>query len=81
MVVVERQINIRQGLRFHALAGVHQQDRAFARRQRPTDFIGEVDMARCVNQIQNICLTISGGVFQTHRLRLDRNAAFPFNIH
>ncbi len=38
-VVVDRQVGVGQRLRLHALRGVHEQQRALARRQRPRDLV------------------------------------------
>ena len=51
MVNINRLIDIRQGLRFHALAGINDQQRAFAGRQRTVHLIGKIDMARRVDEV------------------------------
>ena len=45
-VVLDRQIGVGQRLRLDALRRVDQQQRAFARGQRPRDLVGKVDVAR-----------------------------------
>ena len=45
-VVLEREVEVREGLRLDALRGVDEQDRAFARRERAGDLVAEVDVAR-----------------------------------
>ena len=49
VLVVERLINIRQGLRLDTLRRVDHQQRTLASRQRAGDFVGEVDVARRVH--------------------------------
>ena len=51
---VERVIDVGERLRLDALAGVDHQQRAFAGRQRARDFVGEVDMAGRVDQIEDV---------------------------
>ncbi len=53
-ILLEREIDVCQRLRFDALAGVDHQERTFACRQRSTDLIGEVDMAGGIDQIELI---------------------------
>jgi hypothetical protein len=54
----ERQVQVRQGLGFHALGGIHHQQRAFAGCQRPADLIVKVDMPGGIDQVQLIGLAI-----------------------
>ena len=52
--VIQRHINVGQGLRFHALAGINHQQRALAGGQAARDFVGEIDVAGRVDQIQDV---------------------------
>ncbi len=81
MVVFDGQIDIRQSLRLDALTGVDDQQRAFTGRQAARHFIGKVDMAGRVDQVQGIGLAVIGLVQQANGLRLDGDAAFAFQIH
>ena len=54
VIVVERLVDVGERLRFHALAGVHHQQRTLARGQAARDFVGEVHMAGRVDQIELI---------------------------
>ncbi|CAI8442218.1 MAG: Uncharacterised protein [Cyanobium sp. ARS6] len=38
-------------------------------------------MAWCIDQVEGVALSISGGVLHPRRLELDRDAAFPLQIH
>ena len=38
-------------------------------------------MAWCVDQIEGVVLTVSGGVIHPRRLQLDRDAALTLQIH
>ena len=80
-IVLKRQVEIGQGLRLHALAGVDEQQGAFAGCQGPGYLIGEIHMARRVDQIQRIGLAVFGLVWQTHGLAFDGDAALAFDVH
>ena len=81
VVVVERLIDIGERLRLDALAGIDDQQRALTGRQRAGDFVGEVDMARRVHQIEDVILAVPGVIIQPDRLRLDGDAALALDIH
>ena len=81
MARIERVVDVGERLRFDALAGVDHQQRPFAGRQRPRDFVGEVDMAGRVHQVEDVILAVLGAVVQPHRLRLDGDAALALDIH
>ena len=53
-VVVQRQIGIGQRLRLHALRRVHHQQRAFAGLQAARNLVGEIHVARRVDQVELI---------------------------
>jgi hypothetical protein len=74
-------IDVGQRLRFHALAGVDHEQRAFAGGERARDFVREVDMARRVHQIEDVILAVLGLVVQPDGLRLDGDAALALDIH
>ena len=78
---MQRQIRVGQGLRFHALGGVHHQQRAFASLQAAGDFVGEIDMAGSVDQVQLVHLAIVGAVIEANRVGFDGDAAFAFEVH
>ena len=81
VIVVERLIDIGECLRLDALRRVDHEQRPFAGRQRTVDLIGEVDMARRVDQVQLIELPVLGAIVEAHGLRLDGDAALPLDIH
>ena len=74
-------ITIGNGLGFHALGGVHDQQRAFAGRQRSAYFIGKIDVPRRIDQVQLVNLAVPCLVVQRSGLRLDGNAAFALEVH
>ncbi len=59
-VVVECQIYIRQRLGFDSLRRIDNQQRAFAGRKASRYFIGEVDVPRGIDQVENIFLAVIG---------------------
>jgi hypothetical protein len=79
--VVQRHVHIRYCLRFDALGRIHHQKRAFAGRQAARDFVGKIDMAGSINQIELVFLTVLGPIAQAHRTRFDCDAAFPLQLH
>ena len=81
VVVLDRLVDIGERLRLDALRCVDHQQRAFARGEGAGDFIGEVDVAGRVHEVELIGLAILGGVVEAHRLRLDRDPAFLLNVH
>ena len=74
-------IHIGNRLRLHALRGIDEQERAFASRQAPRDFIGKVDVARRIDQMQGIRLPILGLIPNGHCMGFDRDAAFTLQVH
>jgi hypothetical protein len=81
VVVVERLIDVGERLRFDALARIDHQQRTLAGGQRARDFVGEVDMAGRVHQIEDVILAVLGVIVQPDRLRLDGDAALALDIH
>ena len=79
--MIQRQITIGQRLRLNALRRVHYQKRAFTGSQASGHLVIKVNMSRRINQIERILLSVLCFIDQTDCLRLDRNAAFTFQIH
>ncbi len=78
---VDRLIDVGERLRLHALARVHDEERAFAGGKASRHFIGEVHMPRRVHQIEGVGVAVLGLVFQAHGLRLDGDAPLALDIH
>ncbi|MNZ64179.1 hypothetical protein D3C78_823450 [compost metagenome] len=74
-------VAVGHGLGFHALAGVDDQQRAFAGRQGAADFVGEVHMAGGVDEVQLIGLTVLRLVVQGDAVGLDGDAALTLQVH
>ena len=80
-VVFDRQVGVRQRLRFDALRRIDQQERALARGERPRDFVREVDVPGRVDQVEDVGLPVLGGVVQPDGMRLDGDAALALEVH
>ena len=80
-VVFHGQVQVSQRLRLDPLRGVHHQDRALARLQRPADLVRKVHVAGCIDQVQLILVPVRCGVTHAHRRRLDRHAFLALEIH
>jgi hypothetical protein len=74
-------VDVGQRLGLDALAGVDHQQRPFDGGERSVHLIGEIDMARRVDQIELVHLAVLGGVFEPDRLGLDGDAAFALDLH
>ena len=80
-VVVERQVDVGQGLRLDALGGVDHQDRPLAGGEAARHLVREVDVARGVDQVQDVVLAVAGAVRQAHGAGLDGDAALALEVH
>ena len=80
-VVLDGEVGVGQRLRLDALRGVHEQQRALARRERARDLVREVDVARRVDQVEDVLLAGVRRVVQPDRMRLDRDAALALEVH
>ena len=80
-VVFEREVDVRERLRLHALRRVHDEERALARGKAARDLVIKVDVSRCVDEVQLVHLTILTAVVEPDGLRLDGDAALPLKIH
>ena len=77
----QRGVAVGHRLRLDALAGIDDQQRAFAGRQRAADLVAEVDVARCVDQVEVVDLAVARRVFERCGLRLDGDAALALDVH
>src|SRR5262245_1802299 len=69
--LIERRVAVRDALRFDALRRIDHQQRALAGGQRARHFVGEVDVARRVDEIELVTLAVLRAVVERHALRLD----------
>ena len=79
--LVHREGGVGDRLGFHALGRVDQQHRSFAGGEGARDFVGEVDVARGVDEIEDVLLTIRRGEVHRHRVALDRDALLALEVH
>ena len=75
-VVLDREVGVRERLRLDSLRRVDDEQRAFARLQRARHLVGEVDVARRVDQVELVALPVDA-----HGLGLDRDPALALEIH
>ena len=75
----ETRIGDRLGL--DALRGVHDKNRALAGGQRARDLVGEVDVARGVDEIELVGLAVICVIHHAHGVALDRDAALALDVH
>ena len=79
--LIHREGGVSDRLGFHALGGVDQQHRAFTGGKRAGDFVGEVDVPRGVDEIEDVLLTVRSGEVHRHRVALDRDALLALEVH
>ena len=79
--VIDREIGVRQRLRFDALRGIDDQQRAFAGGQRARNLVGKIDVAGGVDQVELVSFAVLGRVHHAHRVGLDGDAAFALQVH
>src|SRR5690606_16285433 len=77
---VQREEQVGQRLRLHALARVHHQHRALARGERTRDLVREVHVTRRVDQVELVLFAISGAVVHAHCVQLDGDAALALEV-
>ena len=80
-VVLEREIEVGQGLRLDALGGVDEEDGALASSERAADLVGEVDVPRGVDHVEDVGLAVHALPRETYGLALDRDAALALDVH
>ena len=78
---VDREVGVGQRLGLDALGGVDDEDRALAGRERPADLVGEVDVARGVDEVELVVPAVPGGVEDADGLGLDRDPALALELH
>ena len=80
-IVVKGEINISEGLRLNTLGRIDNEHSPVAGCERARHFIIKVDMARRVDQVEDIFLPVVRPVDRPDRLGLDRDPALPLEIH
>ena len=80
-VVLEGKESICQGLRLDPLGGVDHQDGALAGGQAAGYLVGEVHVARRVDEVELILAAVLGPVVDAHGLGLDGDAPLALQVH
>ena len=80
-VVLQGHVGVGEGLGLNALRGVHDEDRALTGGQTAADLVGEVHMARRVDEVELVGLAVLGGVVHGNGASLDGDATFPLDVH
>jgi hypothetical protein len=79
--LVHRERRVGDGLGLDALGSVNQQDGALAGGQRAGDLVGEVDVPRGVDEVEDVLLPVRRGEVHRHRVALDRDALLALEVH
>ena len=74
-------MDVGKALGLHALAGIHDEKRSFAGRERAGDFVSKVDVAWGVDEVDLVDVAIFGLVVHGDGMGLDRDAAFALQVH
>ena len=80
-VVLHGQVEVGERLGLDALGGVDQKQHPFAGGERPGHLVGEIDMARRVDQVQGVGPAVLGPVGEGDGLALDRDPPLPLDVH
>ena len=80
-IVVQGQIEVGDRLGLDALRSIDDDQRAFASHERTPHLVREIDVARGVDQVQQIVLAVGGAVGERDRVALDRDAPLALDIH
>ncbi len=80
-VLIEGEIGIGEGLGFDSLGGIDHQEGPFAGLERAGDFVGEIDVAGGIDEIQLVDLPIFRFVEEANGMGFDRDATFAFEVH
>ena len=75
-VVLDREVGVRERLRLDSLRRIDHEHGPFARLERPRDLVGEVHVARRIDEVQLMALP-----GDAHGLGLDRDPALALEIH
>ena len=80
-VSVHRHHGISNGLSLDALRSIDYQDGAVACGKRAAYLVREVDVTRCVDEVELIRFAIIGGIHDANGLAFDGDSAFAFDVH
>jgi hypothetical protein len=80
-VVASGEESVRDRLRFNALAGVDDEQRAFASGEGAGDFVRKIDVTGGVDQIEAVGVSVFGFIVQANALGFDGDAALALQVH
>ena len=72
----EGQVAVGQRLGLYPLGGIHEQDRPLACGQRAAHLVAEIDVPRCVDEVDHMA-----GVLEPDALELDGDPPLPLQVH
>ena len=75
------EVGVRDRLGFHALGGVHDEQRAFAGAHGTAHLVGEVHMAGGVDEVEEVLLPVLRLVHHRDGMALDRDSALALQVH
>src|SRR5262249_6969684 len=76
-----RQIDVGQRLRLHPLGRVDHQESALTGTERARNLVAEVDVARRVDEVDDVVLPGVRMIVQPYRLGFDGDAALALEVH
>ena len=79
-VMLNRQVKVRDGLGLDTLRGIDHQKGPFAGSDGTGYFVGKIDMAGGIDQVEDVFLTLRLKI-HLNGVTLDRNPPFSFQIH
>ena len=77
----QREVDVGEGLGLDALGGVDDEDGALAGLQAAADLVGEVDVARRVDEVEAVGQAVGGRVLEAHGAGLDGDAVLALKVH
>ena len=80
-IVARGEEGVGNRLRFDALAGVDDEKSAFAGRERSRNFVGKIDVAGSVDEVEAVFFSVAGCVMKANALGFDGDATLAFEVH
>ncbi len=79
--VVDGEVGVGEGLGLDALGGIDDEQRAFAGGEGAGDFVGEVDVAGRVDEVELVDLAVFGRIHHADGVGFDGDAALALEVH
>ena len=80
-ILFQRQVHVGHGLSFDALRGVDHEQCTLAGCKAPAHLVGEVNVARGIDQVQFVGLAVTRRVTHADGARLDRDPLLALQVH